>query len=375
MERFMAEFGQNYVQIPVLSENNAVRYKLSIAGSCTKSTVKAYVKFQDEVFGPQNFLPGLNLVEIDPVTNTITASKNYQLTSSHDTISQAFITYVNSIPANRIVCLISSGRLFASQTLIDWFKAAGSTVFPDKWLIDKVEPSYSAFYVSGRNAIVKEHVLYNDGILVEDVSTPLEMVYDTINDVGATGFPLRIIEDETEYFSSGSQEIKRFPTSETITPMANYNMKPGDWFYIKFQSNYDAALKAEGTTQVSVRFFNGLSLIQSTDMDIPVGAGSPPAGAWMSFERYIQAPANSDGFTVYARKTVNVGIGGLRNISFGEISSQEPQPKDAEIGVNGMRMNFGTETLNLAPDLISQLNDKASGYAGKVFAAEFKEKY
>ena len=370
----MAELGHGYVQVPILSENNAITYRLSIAGSCTKSTVKAYVKFQDEDFGPQNFRDGLNLIEIDPTTNTITATKNYQLTSNHDTISMAFIEYINSIPSGRIVCLISQGRLNASQTLIDWFKSVGSTAFPEKWLIDKVEPSYSAFYVSNIKTIVKEHVLYNDGILVEDVSTPLEVVYDNIGDVGGTGFPIRIVEDESTYLSNDTGEIKRFPTEMIITPMADYKMVPGDIFLLKFQLMYDDALKAEGTTQVSVRFFNGEALIDSINIELPVGAGSPPGGAWMSFERYIVAPANSDGFTIYARKTAMVGEGGIRNVVFGEVSVDSTVDKVAEFGVNGIRMNYGNETKNMG-DTIMSLHDKWTHNAGKVFAGEFREKY
>ncbi|QAU03690.1 hinge connector of long tail fiber proximal connector [Escherichia phage AnYang] len=374
MERFMAEFGQDYVQIPVLSENNAVSYKLSIAGSCTKSTKKAYIKFQDEDFGPQNFQSGLNLVEIDPTNNTIVTTKSYAFTKDHDVISQAFITYISSIPAGRIVCFISSGKLNASQILIDWFRASGSAAFPDKWLIDKVDTSYSAFYVSGRNAIVMEHVLYNDGVLVEDVSTPLEVVYDNFNDVGGTGFPVRVVEDENTYYSGATQEIKRFPTESTITPCAGYNMVPGDFFYLKFQMTYDQALKDLGTTQMSIRFFNGQEMLQSTDINIPVGAGSPPAGAWMSFERVIEVPPNANGFTLYCRKTVSGGVGGVRNVMFGEIARPEDTPKSAEIGVNGIRMSYGTETRSMG-NVIAQLNDKSSGNAGKVFVQEFKEKY
>lgn len=377
MEKFMAEFGQGYVQVPVLSENNAVRYKLSIAGTCTKSPNYPYVKFQDEAFGPQNFQNGLNLIEIDPVTNTITATKNYGFTKDYDIISQAFVTYISSIPAGRIVCLISQGKLNASQTLIDWFRAHGSTAFPEKWLIDQVDTSYAAFYITGRNAIVKEHVLYNDGVTVEDVLTPLEMVYDDFADVGGTGFPVRVVEDENTYYSNVTQEIKRFPTDSPITPVAAYNMAPGDTFYLKFQLTYDQALKDLGTTQMSVRFFNGQTMIQSNDYDIPAtGQASPPAGAWMTFERYVVVPPNADGFTLYARKTADAGQGGVRNVFFTEIARQETQAKSAEIGVNGIRMVVAGEPGNIG-NVIAQLNDKnatRSSQSGFVFAAEFREK-
>lgn len=373
MERFMAEFGQGYVQVPTLSENNAVRYKLSIAGSCTKSTTKAYVKFQDGNFGSQNFQNGLNLIEIDVSAEPkIVANKTYSFTKDFDVISEAFITYISSIPANRIVCLISTGRLNSSQKLIDWFHAAGSTAFPSKWLIDRFEPSYSAFYVSGRNTIVMEHVLYNDGVFVEDVSTPLEVVFDDISDVGGTGYPVRIVEDENTYLSNGGDEIKRFPTDSPTTPLTDYNMKPGEFFYLKFQLMCDQALKDLGTSQMSVRFFNASGALTGTvNMDVPANV---PAGAWMSFERVIMVPEGTTDFTLYARKTVTEGQGGVRNVMFGEISESEPQPKPAEFGVNGIRMNFGTETKNMGTT-IAQLYDQTGTKPGQVWVAEFREKY
>ncbi|AAU29221.1 long tail fiber protein proximal connector [Escherichia phage JS98] len=373
MERFMAEFGQGYVQVPTLSENNAVRYKLSIAGSCTKSTKKAYVKFQDGDFGPQNFQNGLNLIEIDVSAEPkVVANKTYSFTKDFDVISEAFITYISSIPANRIVCLVSSGRLNASQNLIDWFRAAGSTAFPSKWLIDRFEPSYSAFYVSGRNTIVMEHVLYNDGVLVEDVSTPLEVVFDDISDVGGTGYPIRIVEDENTYLSNGGEEIKRFPTESPTTPCADYNMKPGEFFYLKFQMMCDQELKDLGTSQMSVRFFNASgALTGSVNMEVPPNV---PAGSWMTFERVIEVPANTETFTLYARKTVADGVGGVRNVMFGEVSEPESQPKSAEFGVNGIRMNFGTETKNMGTT-IAQLYDKTGTKPGQVWVSEFREKY
>ncbi|CAH1615625.1 long tail fiber protein proximal connector [Escherichia phage UGJNEcP4] len=370
----MAEFGQGYVQVPTLSENNAVRYKLSIAGSCTKSTTKAYVKFQDGDFGPQNFQNGLNLIEIDVSAEPkVVANKTYSFTKDFDVISEAFITYINSIPANRIVCLVSSGRLNASQKLIDWFRAAGSTAFPSKWMIERFEPSYSAFYVSGRNTIVMEHVLYNDGVFVEDVSTPLEVVFDDISDVGGTGYPIRIVEDENTYLSNGGEEIKRFPTDSPTTPCADYNMKPGEFFYLKFQMMCDQELKdSEGTSQMSVRFFDSNSALTGTvNMEIPTNF---PAGSWMTFERVIEVPANTETFTLYARKTVASGGGGVRNVMFGEVSEPESQPKSAEFGVNGIRMNFGTETKNMGIT-IAQLYDKTGTKPGQVWVSEFREKY
>ncbi|AWD91038.1 hinge connector of long tail fiber, proximal connector [Enterobacteria phage vB_EcoM_IME281] len=217
-----------------------------------------------------------------------------------------------------------------------------------------------------------EHVLYNDGVFVEDVSTPLEVVFDDISDVGGTGYPIRIVEDENTYLSNDGEEIKRFPTESPTTPCADYNMKPGEFFYLKFQMMCDQELKDLGTSQMSVRFFNASgALTGSVNMEVPPNV---PAGSWMTFERVIEVPANTETFTLYARKTVADGVGGVRNVMFGEVSEPESQPKLAEFGVNGIRMNFGTETKNMGTT-IAQLYDKTGTKPGQVWVSEFREKY
>ncbi len=375
MEKFMAEFGQGYVQTPVISENNAVKFKMSIAGSCTLSTVKSYIKFQDERIGPTTFGNGLTLLEIDTTTNKIVNTKNYSLTSTHDVISQALITFVESVPAGRLIAFISSGKLNASQTLIDWFRKCGSRAFPEKWLIDKVDTSYSAFYITGRNVIVSEHVKYNDGKLVEDVSTPLEVIYDTFSDIGATGYPVRITEDESTYSSTGdgtSTAIRRFPTEDLVTPMSTYNLLPLDVLYLKFQMSFDAELKAIGTVRTSVRFFKSPSTspISNTNIDI---ATNVPAGAWASFERYVEIPAGADGFTVVTSRTVAVGTGSIRNIVIGEITRGDSAFKPAEFGVNGIRMSYANDAANTGNTIVT-LPDAQAPRAGKIYAAELREK-
>src|SRR5699024_10021269 len=111
MEKFMAEFGQGYVQTPFLSESNSVRYKISIAGSCPLSTAGPYVKFQDNPVGNQTFNAGLHLRVFDPSTGALVDSKSYAFSTSDDTTSAAFVSFMNSISSNRLVAILTNGKV------------------------------------------------------------------------------------------------------------------------------------------------------------------------------------------------------------------------------------------------------------------------
>lgn len=373
MERIMAAFGQGYVQAAVLSENNAVKYRFSIAGSCTKSTVKPYVKLQDEAFGSQNFQAGMTVIEIDPATNTEIARKGYLFSIEPSATNRAFMTYVDSVPAGRLLIFISNGKLNTCPELIPWFKSHGSTAWPTVWDIERFDMSYSAFYISGRNTITAEHILFNDRVHEEDVSTPLDLVFDNYTDIGATGYPTRTIEYDNEKRTGPgtSREIIRLPENTgLITPCKDYNISPGDVIYTKFDLIADQALLDYGTTRLSIRWFtDGVSNPIST-VNIEANARYPDR--WQPFERYLVVPATATGFTVYIAKTVDQGEGGARNVVFSEITRQEaPMMRPAEFGVNGIRMN--TMNDNNKTDSLLVLTDPKFDDRGIVTSAEFRE--
>lgn len=372
MEKFMAKFGQGYVQTPFLSESNSVRFKLSIAGSCPLSTSPAYIKFQDNLLGSQVFSVGLNVRVINPTTGAVVESKSYNFSTENDATSSAFVTFMDTYASNFIFALVTNAKTNFPPEVLAWFNKAGSSAIPlAQHVLNIVDISYSAFYISGKNAIALEHIKYSNKKTSTDYSTPLDVVYDTIDDIGATGFPSRTYESTDTFLSAvggTNNEIKRMPTTSLITPLAGYKLKPGDFLYMKFQLMADADLLAQGTTRLSIRFFKSPSTSPISFKDINFDGA---AGEWKINEDYIEIPAGADGFTIYCYRTAPVGQGGLRNVIFTEVSCNGSVSKPAEFGINGIRVNYVSESLS-APDIMT-LPTQSSTDTGKVFGQEFKE--
>ncbi|UPW39412.1 tail connector protein [Escherichia phage vB_EcoM_ESCO47] len=372
MEKFMAKFGQGYVQTPFLSESNSVRFKLSIAGSCPLSTTNPYINFQDSPLGGQVFAVGLNVRIINPSSGAIVESKVYNFSTVNDATSNAFVAFMNSYAPGFIFAFVTNNKTNFPPEVLTWFTKAGSSVIPmAQPVLNIVDISYSAFYVSGKNAIALEHIKYGNKKSRADYSTPLEVVYDTIDDIGATGFPVRTFESTDTFLSTvggTNNEVKRMPTTSLVTPLANYNLKPGDFLYTKFQMMADADLLAQGTTRLSIRFFKSPSTSPISFKDLNFDG---TAGQWKIFEEYTKIPADADGFTIYCYRTAAAGQGGLRNIIFTEVSCNGSIPKAAEFGVNGIRVNYVSESLS-PPDIMT-FPTQSSTDTGKVFGQEFRE--
>ena len=74
----MASFGQETVQTQVISENNAVKYKLDFAASNKNSTTKAFCTLNDVAFGSQTFQTGLN-TRLMSSSNVLVESKYFDI--------------------------------------------------------------------------------------------------------------------------------------------------------------------------------------------------------------------------------------------------------------------------------------------------------
>lgn len=372
MSNVMAEFGQGYVQAQSLNENNSVKYKFSIAGSCAKSTVKPYIRLQDkDVITPGEFSPGVNVFEFNADTRELITRKSYVFTSDNSATNQAFITYMDSLPAKRIIFIVSNTSFQTESWLNDWFTKHSSSAWPTPWQTSKFDVSYSAMYLSDKKTIVKEHVLYNDRVQVENLSTPLDVVFDSAEDIGATGTPGRVIEYLSEVSNTNNTTgIIRLPTSAgTSVPTADYNIIPGDVLYLKADLFADQALCDVGTVRISVRWLKGLSMISFQNIEYNVLY----PGTWQTFEREVECPPEATMFTVYIEKTVGVGVGSARNIIMAEMTRAEtPMMRPAEFGVNGIRMNVMVDN-DVTTDLLQLVNSDWDE-RGIVKSTEFREK-
>lgn len=368
----MAEFGQGFVQSAVLSENNAVRYKMSIAGSCTRSTLRPYIKLQDKQIGPTTFSSGMNVIVFNTESLTIEDTKNYILTSTNSTANRALVTYIDSLAPGKLVIFISEGNLLTSQELCDWFKIKNSTAWPSVWDVTHLQVAYCAFFITGRGTITSEHVMYKDINKTEAILPILDIVFDYFEDIGSTGFPKRTVSLDVDKTSNASQELEivRLPENSISSSMAEYNIQNGDAMYLKFSTYIapGALPDIQGTTRLSLRWFNGNTLVSNTTIDADVNK----PGVWQPFERDIDVPNGCDRFTIYVAKTNINDIGAVKNVVFCEVSRPEYSlTRSAEFGVNGIRMNKmidGTTT-----DLLVMSNTFADD-RGRVFSAEFREK-
>lgn len=379
MERYMAEFGQDgngqgFVQAAVLSENNAVKYRLSIAGSCTQSTVPPYIKFQDSNL-PVVFAAGLNVFVFDTTTLSIIETKSYNFTNVPSDTNRAFMTYMASLPKDKLVLFVSDKKLRTCVELVDWFKKRNSTAWPSVWDINTFDVAYSAFFITSMDSVTSEHSLCNDGVVLEPISTHLDLVWDYFSDIGATGVPSRIAEVDKELASNTNEAtaLIRLPTSQLESPLSDYNLKAGDLFYLKFSSMVGVGTgpgpRPNGTTRCSIRWFNNGVMTSSQNID--ASSTTINLNKWQQFNRYIKVPPNVTAFTIYFFKTDAADYGAVKNITVSEVPREEtPMFRAAEFGVNGIRMNL---MIDGAVDELLVLNDSETDDRGQVRSTEFRE--
>lgn len=371
MEKYMAGFGQGFVQATILSENNAVKYRISASGSCTKSTVRPYIKVQDQ---PISILvrPGLNVYVFNTTTLAIEETKNYMFTKESSSSNEAFITYMDSLPVGKLAIMLSEGKLNTDDSLVSWFKSRNSTAWPSKFDVTNFDAAYTAFYMTSKATITSEHVIFNDGIKNEPIEPLIDVVYDYYSDIGATGFPKRIFEfaEEARPEESGLAII-RLPTTDLQTPLSDYNLKSGDVVYFKLQLLIDTTDPSgipTGTTRASVRFFNEDTLVSDTTIE----ANILNLGEWQLFERDITIPEGATSFTVYvSRQSIN-DIAAARNLVMTETSRYRyPLMRASEFGVNGIRNNVLME--DVPNDELLILKNTDADDRGIVRSAEFRE--
>lgn len=371
MEKYMAGFGQGFVQATILSENNAVKYRISASGSCTKSTVRPYIKVQDQ---PISILvrPGLNVYIFNTSTLAIEETKNYMFTKDASSSNEAFITYMDSLPPGKLAIMLSEGKLNTDEALISWFKSRNSTAWPSKFDITNFDAAYTAFYATTKASITSEHVIFNDGVKSEPIEPLIDVVYDYYTDIGATGFPKRIFEfaEEARPEETGLAII-RLPTNELQTPLADYNLKSGDVVYFKLQlliDTTDPSGTPAGTTRASVRFFNENTLVGNTTIE----ANILNLGEWQLFERDITIPEGATSFTVYVSRQSTNDIAAARNLVMTETSRYRyPLMRASEFGVNGIRNNVLME--DVPNDELLILKNTDADDRGIVRSVEFRE--
>ncbi|UFK27106.1 hypothetical protein LG358_00085 [Escherichia phage UoN_LG358_1] len=347
----MASFGNGYTKTQVISENNSIKYKISFAaGSVFSTPSSAYFTFQDTPIGDQQDGAGINVRIFNPALNTVSTKKTFLLTANDaDPGNTAFIDYLASFTQDNTNLLIftTSGDIKTSTLIENKFKSIYSTMWPNKWITSRYSCTYCGLFSIKNNKMIAENVTYSDGVLRdEDIRPALEFVYDKANDIGATGFSYRALEDFNEYTSS-SATIKRYPIdSVSGVDISTIGITPGDILFWSFEFLHGDNMPPEvpGTNdnkiRIEIRWLNSAgNWIKSVNVD----SNHANAGKWIKHEQTVEVPADAARIVVLASKTTpsdTVGTGGVRNMILTETSrAVEPMTSPAAISVNGIRLN------------------------------------
>ncbi|QOI66462.1 hypothetical protein [Erwinia phage FBB1] len=370
-KNIMASFGQGFVQTQIMAENNAVKYKLSFAGSNKNSTAFSYCQINDKDIGSTSFGVGLNTKLINLSNNSVVDEKYFDFKNSSGS-SQAFINYVAGLQSGLILVMFSNSELGSDTNIDNWFNSVGSVAWPNTSKLQKFPTtSYAAIYLTGEKLICKEACIINDGIYREDSRAFIDTVYDKIEDLGATGYPYRFINDPNTYSSSSDYELKRYPDDSLTTPIKNAGV--GDKFMIFSADLFaDNQLISDGmTTRIVLRWLNDNNVISSTTLE----TSTFEADRWITKGTRVVIPATANNFTVVANRypqgSTSTGVGSVRNVFLARISKQfENLDRPSEIGVNGIRMN---QFIDDSSSFILELVDTNTDSTGTVYGTEFKE--
>ncbi|WZB37732.1 long-tail fiber protein [Erwinia phage COW86c] len=378
-QRMMASFGQGFVQTQVLSENNSVKYKLAFAAGVAQSTPsQAYYTFQDEPAGVQYDGPGINLREFNPSTNQMLNFKTFNL-KPEDTnaATKAFVDHMKTLPlSDNLLIITSYERLYSSPSVEALMKSIGSVIWPSIFLTTNYGCNYCALYSIRRKKIIAENITYSDFKKeARDIRPALEFIYDKPNDIGATGYSQKSIDDPNTYIIDKDNTTKRYPNQlEQISPINQYGIAPGDKMIFTFEVKGDSSLNAPGQNiRVNLRWFQGMSYITGTVIETqPLDADK-----WQLHQRYVTVPDNADGFTIVVSRYPEVadseGTGAIREMLLSQVSrAMEPLMDPAGFGVNGIRMN------NMISDGVDEntllvLPDTEDDKSGNIYSADFRE--
>lgn len=379
-EHKMVRFGHGYVQAQVLSENNSVKFKLAFAAGTDFSVPSnAYYTFQDTAIGTNIDGVGINVREFDLNSNSIKSFKSFALSKTEGAAAnQAFIAYLGSLVKadNVVVILTSYGRLYSAASIDSEMKKYGSVMWPSAWLTSNYRTSYCALLSLKHKKIIAENASYcGSNNETRDVRPALEFIYDKPNDVGATGFSRRAIEDMETYIIDKDNPTKRYPSQlEQVSKISDYGINPGDIMQLSFEIKGDSSLTTPGQNiRVNLRWFEDSNYISG----VAIESQPSEADKWGSYQRYVTVPTNATGFTIIVSRNPDVsgseGTGAVREMLLNQVSrAVEPLMNPASFGVNGIRMN------NMISDDVDEntlliLPNTEEDKSGDIRSADFRE--
>lgn len=351
--RFMALFGPDTVVASVFSETDSVKYKLVVRGSNSDSRVtdvEVSINDKDIINRASQRARGLNLAVIDATTLTLIEWKNYDMYSLGSNVS-AFKQYINGLPPTRIVALYTWDAIKSNDELdeflvsnmgsLAWRKGEFLNI-PSTSKLTPSRSSYCAIYNSKMRKIVSENFVGNShASLNEDSRSFVEIVFDSLDDVGYTGIPQRIIDDISERTGDGSvYDVYTWPSQLLV----GSDVYPGDLLRLTGDLFQDQVLTdANGYAALSVYAKDSSGKILEEKRIDSRGR----IDKYTSKETYFEIPAGAATINCtfyHFPSTVKTGTAMVKNVVLTKVSRLPRETGTAAIGVNGFRVASMHET-------------------------------
>lgn len=356
----MARLGPSSFEAQHLSENNAVKYRLTIRGSNNDSkVVNPTCSVNGTDYGP-GAGRGLNAVVLD-TNGAFVERRAFDIYGNVEHRS-TIITYINSLPVNRIVCLFSFDAMHSSDDLDSFLHNIGSRCWPGKDFLNKsgwtlYRSSYSAVYNSSLRKICLENFVAGNSTQTEDTRSITEVTFDTHMDIGATGLPARIVDDPKEYTGNGTNYSYHEYIPSGKTRWSDYGLVTGDKLVILAELFVStAAINAGAYAQMHLEW-------TKADGSYGGGTGSPQVkvkDTWTKIKHIVTVPdvvANPTFHlgTYHMPSSVKTGDVKTRNVILHQIARTETN-KQAAFGVNGIRANNLIDNGNFSNPVMQLLN-------------------
>lgn len=341
---FMAHFGPSYVETNHLSENNAVKYRLSLQGTNLDSTIhKVFCRVNGKDIDVS--IPGTYRGFVTALLNNtggLIEKKVFDIYGS-EPARRSFQSYVDTLPKDRILCIMSVDAFILDTQLYNFMYRVGARSFPDQsWMGGGIaRSSYAAIMNTTMKKICLENFVARNPARDTNTNALVEVTFDDINDIGATGIPAFIspyVASETT--GNGSSYTFYNFMSPNRKPFTEFGLKTGDYIVAEAEMFVSKAAADLGAY--------GLLYIDWYDMTTNVFVSGSGAEAripeqWVPLKVVVQVPENSQNlkfgaFGFHAPSSVNSGDIKIRNTMFYQVS-RDKITRSVAFGVNGIRAN------------------------------------
>lgn len=350
---FMALFGPDSFTANVFSEANAVKYRLVVRGTNNDSAVNSVevsINGADIINRRTQAARGINLAVIDGTTLALLDYKAFDMYGDPATNGNAIKDYLNSLPANRIVCFYTFDAIKSDDNFLATMRKIGSVAWPETRFFSipntatnySQRSSYSAIYSSTMKKICMENFVGGSGSLKDNTTSFVEVVFDEFSDIGVTGIPERMVDDVQTYQNSG--DLYGFHAYGTW--IVGSDVFLGDIFKFTGDLYCSKELRdAGGEVHLYMWTENGSG--QWITSSILRTTGLAP-DQWHSLSGYFTIPTDPlnarMGSQVYHYpSSVKVGLAQCRNVQITKVPREEINRNGAAVGVNGVRMQTLSE--------------------------------